>query len=120
MARAQKRSPTLAMKQSAAQDSERAQLAAKRDAFLHAAGPVLQREGINRATMAAVADRDGVEYCVVGTRWRRKMCAKVVVGMVNWTSRWFVRGGAMGADHIADGMAETGLRGILVKPVRKR
>ena len=223
MARAQKRSPTLAMKRSAAQDKDRAQYGAKRDAILHAAGPVLQREGINGATMAAIASeagvdratiyyyfqdkqeifrtaihdglvemvaalediaasghsaevrlrdsiravmrayerhypqlyiffqdgamssiidnhlnaeilasgaryealveaavRDGVESGVFVTPLPPKMFAKIVVGMLNWTSRWFVPGGAMGADDIADGMAETVLRGIMVKPARKR
>jgi TetR/AcrR family transcriptional regulator, cholesterol catabolism regulator len=223
MARAQKRSPTLAMKRSAAQDKDRAQYGAKRDAILHAAGPVLQREGINGATMAAIANeagvdratiyyyfqdkqeifrtaihdglvemvaalediaasghsaevrlrdsiravmrayerhypqlyiffqdgamssiidnhlnaeilasgsryealveaavRDGVESGVFVTPLPPKMFAKIVVGMLNWTSRWFVPGGAMGADDIADGMAETVLRGIMVKPARKR
>lgn len=223
MARAQKRSPTLAMKRTAAQDKDRAQYGAKRDAILHAAGPVLQREGINGATMAAIANeagvdratiyyyfqdkqeifrtaihdglvemvaaleeiadsghsaevrlrdsiravmrayerhypqlyiffqdgamssiidnhlnaeilasgaryealveaavRDGVESGVFVTPLPPKMFAKVVVGMLNWTSRWFVPGGAMGADDIADGMAATVLRGIMVKPARKR
>jgi AcrR family transcriptional regulator len=223
MARAQKRSPTLAMKRSAAQDKDRAQYGAKRDAILHAAGPVLQREGINGATMAAIANeagvdratiyyyfqdkqeifrtaihdglvemvaaledvaasghsaevrlrdsiravmrayerhypqlyiffqdgamssiidnhlnaeilasgaryealveaavRDGVESGVFVTPLPPKMFAKIVVGMLNWTSRWFVPGGAMGADDIADGMAATVLRGIMVKPARKR
>jgi AcrR family transcriptional regulator len=211
------------MKRSAAQDKDRAQYGAKRDAILHAAGPVLQREGINGATMAAIANeagvdratiyyyfqdkqeifrtaihdglvemvaaledvaasghsaevrlrdsiravmrayerhypqlyiffqdgamssiidnhlnaeilasgaryealveaavRDGVESGVFVTPLPPKMFAKIVVGMLNWTSRWFVPGGAMGADDIADGMAATVLRGIMVKPARKR
>jgi AcrR family transcriptional regulator len=223
MARAQKRSPTLAMKRNAAQDKDRAQYGAKRDAILHAAGPVLQREGINGATMGAIAKeagvdratiyyyfqdmqeifrtaihdglvemvaaledvavsghsaevrlrdsiravmrayehhypqlyiffqdgamssiidnhlnaeilasgaryealveaavRDGVESGVFATPLPPKMFAKLVVGMLNWTSRWFVPGGAMGADDIADGMAQTVLRGIMIKPARKR
>jgi TetR/AcrR family transcriptional regulator, cholesterol catabolism regulator len=223
MSRAQKRSPTLAMKRNAAQDKDRAQYGAKRDAILHAAGPVLQREGINGATMGAIAKeagvdratiyyyfqdkqeifrtaihdglvemvaaledvaasghsaqvrlrdsiravmrayerhypqlyiffqdgamssiidnhlnaeilasgaryealveaavRDGVESGVFATPLPPKMFAKLVVGMLNWTSRWFVPGGAMGADDIADGMADTVLRGIMVKPARKR
>jgi TetR/AcrR family transcriptional regulator, cholesterol catabolism regulator len=223
MARAQKRSPTLAMKRSAAQDKDRAKYGAKRDSILRAAGPVLQREGINGATMAVIAKeagvdratiyyyfedkqeifrtaihdglvemvaalediaasgnsaevrlrdsiravmrayerhypqlyiffqdgakssiidnhlnaeilasgaryealveaavRDGVESGVFVTPLPPKMFAKIVVGMLNWTSRWFVPGGAMGADDIADGMAETVLRGIMIKPARKR
>ena len=223
MVKAQKRSPTLAMKRSAAQDKDRAQYGAKREAILHAAGPVLQREGINGATMGAIASeagvdratiyyyfedkqeifrtaihdglaemvtalediavsghsaevrlrdsiravmrayerhypqlyiffqdgatssiidnhlnaeilasgaryealveaavRDGVESGVFVTPLPPKMFAKIVVGMLNWTSRWFVPGGAMGADDIADGMAETVLRGIMARPARKR
>jgi len=224
MVRARKRSPTLAMKRSAAQDKDRAQYGAKREAILRAAGPVLQREGINGATMGAIANeagvdratiyyyfedkqeifrtaihdglvemvaaledvaasghsapirlrdsiravmrayerhypqlyiffqdgatssiidnhlnaeilgsgaryealveaavRDGVESGVFVTPLPPKMFAKIVVGMLNWTSRWFVPGGAMGADDIADGMADTVLRGIMVaRPARKR
>ena len=223
MVKAQKRSPTLAMKRSAAQDKDRAQYGAKREAILHAAGPVLQREGINGATMGAIASeagvdratiyyyfedkqeifrtaihdglvemvaaledvaasghsapirlrdsiravmrayerhypqlyiffqdgatssiidnhlnaeilgsgaryealveaavRDGVESGVFVTPLPPKMFAKIVVGMLNWTSRWFVPGGAMGADDIADGMADTVLRGIMARPARKR
>jgi TetR/AcrR family transcriptional regulator, cholesterol catabolism regulator len=223
MGRAQKRAPTLAMKRTAAQDKDRAQYGAKREAILRAAGPVLQREGINGVTMGAIAKeagvdratiyyyfedkqeifrttihdglvemvaaledvaasghsaqvrlrdsiravmraferhyphlyiffqdgamssiidnhlnaeilasgaryealveaavRDGVESGVFVTPLPPKMFAKVVVGMLNWTSRWFVPGGAMGADDIADGMAETVLRGIMARPTRKR
>jgi TetR/AcrR family transcriptional regulator, cholesterol catabolism regulator len=223
MGRTQKRSPTLAMKRTAAQDKDRAQYGAKREAILRAAGPVLQREGINGVTMGAIAKeagvdratiyyyfedkqeifrttihdglvemvaaledvaasghsaqvrlrdsiravmraferhyphlyiffqdgamssiidnhlnaeilasgaryealveaavRDGVESGVFATPLPPKMFAKVVVGMLNWTSRWFVPGGAMGADDIADGMAETVLRGIMTRPTRKR
>src|SRR6201998_705682 len=223
MARARRQPPTLAMKRSAAQDKDRAQYGAKREAILRAAGPVLQREGISAATMGAIAKeagvdratiyyyfqdkqeifrtaihdglvemvadlekiavsghsaevrlrdsiravmrayerhypqlyiffqdgamssildnhlnaeilasgaryealveaavRDGVESGVFLTPLPPKMFAKIVVGMLNWTSRWFVPGGAMGADDIADGMAETGLRGIMIKPARKR
>jgi TetR/AcrR family transcriptional regulator, cholesterol catabolism regulator len=223
MGRARKSAPTLAMKRTAAQDKDRAQYGAKREAILRAAGPVLQREGINGATMGAIAKeagvdratiyyyfedkqeifrtaihdglvemvaalediaasghsaqirlrdsiravmrayehhypqlyiffqdegkssiidnylnaeilasgaryealveaavRDGVESGVFATPLPPKMFAKVVVGMLNWTSRWFVPGGAMGADDIADGMSDTVLRGIMIKPARKR
>jgi hypothetical protein len=34
--------------------------------------------------------------------------------MLNWTSRWFVPGGALSADDVADGMAQTVLSGVLV------
>jgi hypothetical protein len=66
------------------------------------------------------AVRDGVESGVFVTPLPPKMFAKIVVGMLNWTSRWFVPGGAMGADDIADGMADTVLRGIMARPARKR
>jgi AcrR family transcriptional regulator len=223
MRKAQKRPPTLAMKRTAAQDKDRAQYGAKRELILRAAGPVLQREGINGATMGAIAKeagvdratiyyyfedkhaifreaihdglaemvadlediavsgdsaldrmrnsmravmrayerhyphlyiffqdggmssiidnhlnaeilasgaryealveaavRDGVESGVFVTPLPPKMFAKLVVGMLNWTSRWFVPGGAMGADDIADGMADTVLKGILVRPGPRR
>jgi AcrR family transcriptional regulator len=223
MVKAQKRPPTLAMKRSAAQDKDRAQYGAKRELILRAAGPVLQREGINGATMGAIAKeagvdratiyyyfedkhaifreaihdglgemiadlekiaasgdsvqdrlrnsmravmrayerhypqlyiffqdgamssiidnhlnaeilgsgaryealveaavRDGVEAGVFMTPLPPKMFAKLVVGMLNWTSRWFVPGGAMGADDIADGMADTVLKGIMARPTRRR
>jgi AcrR family transcriptional regulator len=211
------------MKRTAAQDKDRAQYGAKRELILRAAGPVLQREGINGATMGAIAKeagvdratiyyyfedkhaifreaihdglaemvadlediavsgdsaldrmrnsmravmrayerhypqlyiffqdggmssiidnhlnaeilgsgaryealveaavRDGVESGVFMTPLPPKMFAKLVVGMLNWTSRWFVPGGAMGADDIADGMADTVLKGILVRPGQRR
>jgi TetR/AcrR family transcriptional regulator, cholesterol catabolism regulator len=43
-----------------------------------------------------------------------KVFAKAVTGMLNWTSRWFVPNGMLGADDIADGMADTILNGVLV------
>jgi TetR/AcrR family transcriptional regulator, cholesterol catabolism regulator len=222
MRKAQKRPPTLAMKRTAAQGKDRAQYGAKREAILHAAGPVLQRDGINGATMGAIAKeagvdratiyyyfedkhaifreaihdglvemvdaleeiaastdmapdrlrksiravmrayerhypqlyiffqdgstssiidnhlnaeilasgaryeelveaavRDGVESGVFMTPLPPKMFAKLVVGMLNWTSRWFVPGGAMGAEDVADGMADTVLNGILVRRRRR-
>ncbi|MEV8517627.1 TetR/AcrR family transcriptional regulator [Dactylosporangium sp. NPDC051484] len=42
-----------------------------------------------------------------------KVFAKLVVGMLNWTSRWFVPNGALSAEDIADGMTETVLSGIV-------
>jgi hypothetical protein len=35
--------------------------------------------------------------------------------MLNWTSRWFVPGGILDADEVADSMADTILDGVLVK-----
>jgi hypothetical protein len=40
--------------------------------------------------------------------------AKTVTGMLNWTSRWFVPDGMLGADDVADGMADTILNGVMV------
>jgi hypothetical protein len=37
--------------------------------------------------------------------------------MLNWTSRWFVPGGILDADEVADDMADTILDGVLVKKV---
>jgi hypothetical protein len=41
--------------------------------------------------------------------------AKTVAGMLNWTSRWFVPGGILDADEVADDMADTILDGVLAK-----
>jgi AcrR family transcriptional regulator len=76
--------------------------------------------GARYEALVEAAVRDGVESGVFVTPLPPKMFAKVLVGMLNWTSRWFVPGGAMGADDIADGMADTVLRGIMVSPARKR
>jgi TetR/AcrR family transcriptional regulator, cholesterol catabolism regulator len=77
--------------------------------------------GARYEALVEAAVRDGVESGVFVTPLPPKMFAKIVVGMLNWTSRWFVPGGAMGADDIADGMADTVLRGIMVaRPARKR
>jgi hypothetical protein len=48
-----------------------------------------------------------------------KVFAKAVGGMLNWTSHWFVPGGTMTADDVADGMADTILGGVLVAPPKK-
>jgi hypothetical protein len=45
--------------------------------------------------------------------------AKTVAGMLNWTSRWFVPGGILDADEVADDMADTILDGVLVKEGRR-
>ena len=42
-----------------------------------------------------------------------KVFAKLLVGMLNWTSRWFVPDGALSAEDIANGMTETVLMGIV-------
>lgn len=67
--------------------------------------------------------RDGIRQGVFHTSLPPKVFAKAVTGMLNWTSRWFVPGGALGADDVADGMADTVLNGALspapTKPVRR-
>jgi hypothetical protein len=35
--------------------------------------------------------------------------------MLNWTSRWWVPGGVLDADDVADGMADTILNGVMVR-----
>jgi AcrR family transcriptional regulator len=58
--------------------------------------------------------RDGIREGVFQTSLPPKVFAKAVTGMLNWTSRWFVPGGALSADDVADGMARTVLSGVLV------
>jgi AcrR family transcriptional regulator len=62
--------------------------------------------------------RDGIRQGVFETSLPPKVFAKAVTGMLNWTSRWFVPGGAMSADDVADGMADTILNGVLVAPAQ--
>jgi TetR/AcrR family transcriptional regulator, cholesterol catabolism regulator len=57
--------------------------------------------------------RDGMKRGVFATSLPPKVFAKAVTGMLNWTSRWFVPGGAMDAGDIADGMADTILNGLM-------
>jgi hypothetical protein len=57
------------------------------------------------------AVRDGVDSGVFVTPLPPKVVAKLVVGMLNWTSRRFVPGAVMGAVDVADGMADTMLKG---------
>jgi TetR/AcrR family transcriptional regulator, cholesterol catabolism regulator len=57
--------------------------------------------------------RDGMKQGVFATSLPPKVFAKSVTGMLNWTSRWFVPGGALGAVDIADGMADTILTGVM-------
>ena len=76
--------------------------------------------GARYEALVEAAVRDGVDSGVFATPLPPKMFAKLLVGMLNWTSRWFVPGGAMGADDIADGMADTVLKGISVRAGRRR
>jgi TetR/AcrR family transcriptional regulator, cholesterol catabolism regulator len=68
--------------------------------------------------------RDGIRSGVFQTSLPPKVFAKAVTGMLNWTSRWYVPGGPLRADDVADGMADTILNGVYVappsRPARKR
>ena len=59
--------------------------------------------------------RDGIKQGVFKTSLPPKVFAKAVTGMLNWTSRWFVPGGVLDADDVADGMADTILTGVTVR-----
>jgi AcrR family transcriptional regulator len=59
--------------------------------------------------------RDGLRQGIFQTSLPPKVFAKTVAGMLNWTSRWFVPGGILDADEVADSMADTILDGVLVK-----
>lgn len=60
-----------------------------------------------------VTVREGIESGEFHLALPPKVFAKLVVGMLNWTSRWFVPDGALSAEDIADGMTETVLSGIV-------
>jgi AcrR family transcriptional regulator len=57
--------------------------------------------------------RDGIKQGVFNTSLPPKVFAKTVTGMLNWTSRWFVPGGLLEAEDVADGMADMVLSGVL-------
>jgi AcrR family transcriptional regulator len=59
--------------------------------------------------------RDGIKQGVFKTSLPPKVFAKAITGMLNWTSRWFVPGGVLDADDVADGMADTILSGVTVR-----
>jgi TetR/AcrR family transcriptional regulator, cholesterol catabolism regulator len=59
--------------------------------------------------------RDGIKEGAFRTSLPPKVFAKAITGMLNWTSRWFVPGGVLDADDVADGMADTILRGVKVQ-----
>jgi AcrR family transcriptional regulator len=59
--------------------------------------------------------RDGVAAGVIEIGLPPKALAKLVVGMLNWTSWWFVPGGALTAHDIAEGVADLVLDGTLVR-----
>ncbi|MGW6144846.1 TetR/AcrR family transcriptional regulator [Streptomyces sp. NPDC055140] len=56
--------------------------------------------------------RDGIKQGVFRTALPPKVFAKSVTGMLNWTSRWFIPGGMLDADDVADGMADMVLSGV--------
>ena len=60
--------------------------------------------------------RDGMKQGVFTTSLPPKVFAKSITGMLNWTSRWFVPGGALDATDVADGMADTILNGVMMPP----
>jgi AcrR family transcriptional regulator len=62
-----------------------------------------------------VVVRDGMRQGIFQTSLPPKAFTKTVAGMLNWTSRWFVPGGILDADDVANGMADTILAGVLVK-----
>jgi len=57
---------------------------------------------------------------VFNTSLPPKVFAKSVTGMLNWTSRWFVPGGAMEAEDVAEGMADIILQGVMKPTARTR
>jgi TetR/AcrR family transcriptional regulator, cholesterol catabolism regulator len=59
--------------------------------------------------------RDGIKQGVFRTSLPPKVFAKAITGMLNWTSRWWVPGGVLDADDVADGMADTILNGVMVR-----
>ncbi len=59
--------------------------------------------------------RDGIKQGVFKTPLPPKVFAKAITGMLNWTSRWFVPGGVLDADDVADGMADTILKGVMAR-----
>jgi AcrR family transcriptional regulator len=59
--------------------------------------------------------RDGLREGVFVTSLPPKVFAKSVTGMLNWTSRWFVPDGALTAEDVADGMADTILNGVMAQ-----
>jgi TetR/AcrR family transcriptional regulator, cholesterol catabolism regulator len=62
--------------------------------------------------------REGIRQGIFKTSLPPKVFAKTVTGMLNWTSRWFVPDGMLGADDVADGMADAILNGALVQKER--
>lgn len=60
--------------------------------------------------------RDGMKQGAFQTSLPPKVFAKSVTGMLNWTSRWFVPGGALDAEDVADGMADIILQGVMQPP----
>jgi AcrR family transcriptional regulator len=59
--------------------------------------------------------RDGIAAGVIRVPLPPKVFAKLLVGMLNWTSWWFVPGGPLTADDVAEGMADVVLNGALVR-----
>jgi hypothetical protein len=64
--------------------------------------------------------RDGIRQGIFQTALPPKVFAKTITGMLNWTSRWFVPDGMLGADDVADGMADTILNGVMVTTTERQ
>src|SRR6201981_2636111 len=64
--------------------------------------------------------RDGIRQGIFQTSLPPKVFAKTITGMLNWTSRWFVPDGMLGADDVADGMADTILNGVMVTTTERQ
>lgn len=65
--------------------------------------------------LVEAAVRAGVSAGVLRAPLPPKVFAKLLVGMLNWTSWWYVPGGPLTAEDISDGMAEVVLRGALIQ-----
>jgi len=64
--------------------------------------------------------RDGIAAGVIQVSLPPKVFAKLLVGMLNWTSWWFVPGGPLTGDDVAAGMADVVLNGTLVTQPKVR
>src|ERR1700747_3327201 len=64
--------------------------------------------------------RDGIRQGIFQTSLPPKVFAKTITGMLNWTSRWFVPDGMLGADDVADGMADTILTGVMATTTERQ
>ena len=59
--------------------------------------------------------RDGIRQGIFQVPLPPKVFAKTVTGMLNWTSRWFVPDGVLGAEDVPTAWRTRSCRGVLVK-----